>query len=429
MKVAVIGLGKLGLPMAIAIAKQGVQVFGVEKDFKRLRLIRQGRSPVDEPGVQINLKNLLREKRFICSDYAEAVSEAEAAFIAVNTPEKSPGEMDTRDLETCVAELGRELRDQSKFYVVAVVSTLLPETTDRKLRPILERASGKKVGESIGLCANPVFIALTTVIHDFLNPPLVLVGTSDPLTLKWMVNFYLRVCKNHSPILRTNPLTAEIIKLTHNAYCTSKMTFVNEVADLCSRLPGGDIRKVEKFFSMGGERTGRFLKAGFGFGGPCFPRDLRFFLKYVEKKGLKPPLLNAISESNEAHARDLVRQIRRQVGPLKGKRISVLGLSYKPGVKNFEDSFSLRLIQELARKKARIFAYEPFLKSRPFRNDSPRPPEDAKFVLRKSLLEVLKDADVCILAHPSSEFQNLKKKDLRGMKYPHVFDPWGVLSG
>jgi len=309
-----------------------------------------------------------------------------------------------------------------------VYSTILPETTDLKLRPLLEKVSGKKVGQSIGLSANPVFIALTTVIRDFLNPPVVLIGASDPRTSKWLVNFYEKICENDPPILETTPLTAEIIKLAHNAYCTSKMAFMNEVADLCAQVRGADIRKVEEFFRIGGERAGQFLRAGFGFGGPCFPRDLRFFLNYIKKRGLRPPFLGAIGKSNEEHARELVRQIRNRVGSLEEKKVALLGLTYKPGVRNFEDSFSLRLIRELAFEKARVSAYDSLLKSRASRNGLPRSFSKARLSFRRTLHEALKGADVCILAHPSSEFLNLKKKDFFGMNHPFIFDPWGVLS-
>ncbi len=155
--------------------------------------------------------------------------------------------MNTRDLETCVAEIGNGLRHHSKFYVVAVASTIVPETTDGKLHPLLEKTSGRKVGKRVGLCANPVFIALTSVVHDFLNPPVVVVGATDQRTSKWMTKFYKKVCENKPPILTTSPYTAEVIKLAHNAYCTSKMAFINETADLCSQNPRADIRKIEDF--------------------------------------------------------------------------------------------------------------------------------------------------------------------------------------
>ncbi len=424
MKVSIIGLGKLGLPMAVAMAERGIQVFGVERDPKRINLLRRGISPSDEPGIKSKLKILIRNRCLVLSNYSEAISETEAVFIAVNTPERSLGEMDTRDLETCVAEIGCELRHHSEFYVLAVVSTIVPETIDGKLRPLLEKTSGRKVGKTVGLCANPVFIALSSVIRDFLNPPVVVVGATDQRTSKWMSQFYKKVCQNKPPLLTTSPYTAEVIKLAHNAYCTSKMAFINETANLCSQSPRADIRKVEEFFRVGGERTGHFLKAGLGFGGPCFPRDLRFLVKYMEKKGLKPPLLRAISVSNEEHAHQLVKQIRSQSGSLKGKKVALLGLSYKPGVKNFEDSFSFRLIQKLEEEMAQVFVYDPLLMSHSSQNGLLRPLFDrSKLVVKKSPREALKGADLCILAHPIASM-NLKKKDFQRMAQPFVFNPW-----
>lgn len=428
MKVAVIGLGKLGLSMAVAIAGKGVQVFGVERDRKRRHLIQKGRSPIDEPGIQEKLPALLKEGSLLLCDYGEAVSETEAAFVAVNTPESSRGKMNTRDLEDCVAKIGEELRKQPRFYIIAVNSTVLPETTEFKLKPLLEKRLGKKVGHDFGLAANPVFIALTTVIRDFLNPPVVVIGASDPKTSDWLAAFYNKICENQPPILKTAPTMAEVIKLAHNAYCTSKMAFINEVADLCARVPGGDIRKVEEFFSKGGERAGKFLRAGLGFGGPCFPRDLRFFLKYTEGKKLKTPLLNSVERSNREHARELVRQIQREAGSLEGKKVAVLGLSYKPGIKNFEDSFSFRLIEELEKKRARISAYDPLQGPGASKNGMAPALASKKVLLKKNLRQALKGTDLCIVAHASKEFQNIRKIAFPRTPPPHFFDPWGVLS-
>ena len=427
MKVAIIGLGKLGLPMAVAIASRGIPVYGVEKDPKRIRLIRQGRSPIEEPGIEPKLKALIRTGHFRCTDYAAAVRATDVAFVAVNTPERSAGEMDIRDLETCISEIGKALKNQSKFYIVAISSTVIPETIDRSLRPILEQTSGRKIGQSIGLCANPVFIALTTVVRDFLNPPVVVVGASDSRTAKWVSSFYKKVCENRPPVLTTSPYTAEVIKLAHNAYCTSKMAFINEVADLCTKPPFGDIRKVEEFFQAGGERAGKFLKAGFGFGGPCFPRDLRLFVKYLEKKGLRPPLLRAVNASNDEHARELLNQIRGRLGTLKGKKIAVLGLSYKPGVRNFEDSFSLRLIQKLTKEKARVLAYDPFLTPDSLRNGLSHI-ANHHVTLKTDVHKALQGADLCVLAHPASGSLGLKKSDFYRKTAPVVLDPWGILS-
>ena len=424
MKVAIVGLGKLGLPMAVAIAERGIQVFGVERNSKRMEMLRRGESPIDEPGIKPKLKTLLQCRRFVLSNYSEAISQTDAVFIAVNTPESSDSEMDTRDVETCTAEIGRELRNRSKFYVVAIASTIVPETIDGKLKPLLEKISKRKVGKTLGICANPVFIALGSVVRDYLNPPVVVLGATDSKTSKRMTQFYKKVCQNKPPILTTTPYTAEIIKLTHNAYCTTKMAFINEMAVLCSQSSHADIRKVEEFFRSGGERTGRFLKAGLGFGGPCFPRDLRFLVKYMEKKGLKPPLMRAIGVSNEEHARQLVGQIRRQVGSLRGKKVALLGLSYKPGVKNFEDSFSIRLIQQLEAEEARIFAYDPLLEAGSSENGLNHPAFDfGKIVIKESPRAALEGADLCVLAHPL-DLCNLKKKDFSKMAQPFIFNPW-----
>lgn len=424
MNISVVGLGKLGFPMAIAIAKMGHQVVGVDVDERRVASIAKGTSPISEPGMDGLLKEALASRRFqITTDYQTAVGNSSISIIAVNTPDGPDGNMDLSQIRESSQAIGNALRNKRDFHIVAVSSTILPGTTTDLVRPTLEQYSGKRCGEDFGVCASPVFIALATVVRDFLNPPVVVLGEGDERVGKTMADFYAGLCQNKPQILRTTPLTAELIKMTHNAFATCKMAFINEIGVLCSRLSGADVRAITKFFQHGGERAGKFLTAGLGFGGPCFPRDLKFFLSYSETMGYRPTLIRAVGESNVRHTHEIIRLIEESSGELKGRVTAILGLAYKPGVDIIENSFSLVLTKLIQEKGASVRVYDPMA----MRNC--REVLGNGFVYASSAIEALRGAELCILTTPWKEFKELKSADFKAqMKRSLVFDPWGLFD-
>lgn len=422
MNISVVGLGKLGLPMAVAISRAGHHVVGVDVDEARVAAIARGASPISEPGMDDLIKEALAGGRLrVTTDYRTAVGDSSISIIAVNTPDGPDGNMDLGQIRRASQAIGSALRDKRDFHIVAISSTILPGTSTDLVRPTLEQYSGKKCGADFGVCASPVFIALSTVVWDFLNPPVVVIGESDERVGRIMADFYAGLCQNKPQILRTTPLTAELIKMTHNAFATCKMAFINEIGVLCSRLPGADVRAITRFFQCGGERAGRFLTAGLGFGGPCFPRDLKFFLLYSASKGYKPTLMSAIEESNARHAREMVKLIEKSSGGLKGRVAAILGLAYKPEVDIIENSFSLELTRLIREKGASVRVYDPMAMQscRGVLGDGP--------VYASSAIEALRGAELCVLTTPWKEFEGLKSADFKAhMKRSLIFDPWGL---
>lgn len=419
MNVSIIGLGKLGLSMAMAIASKGHRVIGVDIDEGIIRKLKTGQSHISEARVPELLTQTINRGLFEpTQDFSKAVFESDLSFIAVNTPQKPDGNMGLEQAVEAAKKLAQPLKQKKTFHVVAVSSTILPETTDRLLKPILEEETNKTAGKDFGLCVNPVFIALTTVVRDFLNPPAVVIGESDQRSGDLIDQLYTSICENQPKHIRTTLLMAELIKMTHNAYATAKMAFINEIADLCSKVPGADIRALTEFFRAGGERPGKFLEAGLGFGGPCFPRDLEFFTNYVKTKLSESPLLESIQISNRRHAAHLVGLLEDELSSLKNRKVAVLGLSYKPNSDITESSFSLNLIELLVFRGAVVSAYDPAVKECPWkiRGD---------FKIHKNIPETLKEADACIVATPWDEFKKLRALDFeRTMKQTILLDPW-----
>ena len=406
--------------MAVALTSKGHSVIGVDISDEIVEKIGKKQSPINEPGVQELLSNAIEKNLFRAThDFREAVSQSDISFIAVNTPKLENHNMDLSQVVNASEMVARALKEKPSFHVVAISSTVLPETAERIIKPILEEHSGKTAGKEFGLCVNPVFIALTTVVRDFLAPPVLVIGESDPRSGDLLLQLYNSVLAPQPETVRTTLFMAELIKMAHNAYATMKVAFINEIADLCSRIPDADITAFEAFLKAGGERSGRFLKSGLGFGGPCFPRDLNFFTDYMKKYLTESSLLESIEMANEKHADHVVAILENELQTLVGTRIAILGLSYKPNSSITEASFSLKLIERLLSKGVNLSVYDPQVHHL----------EDFEIEISKTVEDALRNSDACILATPWDEFKTLGVPFFKKtMRRSVVLDPWGALD-
>lgn len=420
--IAVIGLGKLGLCMAAAIASKGHRVIGVDVMPEWVDRINAGACPVNEPGLGEMLAPLVAKGRIRCTtDYGEAVERTSISFVAVNTPLDPDNTMNMDQIRAASESLGKALKRTKKRHIVAVSSTILPLTCDRIMRPILERRSGKICGKDFGLVANPVFIALTTVVKDYTRPPFVIVGSYDRRSGDAVEAFYSRFCEGGPPIVRTTPIMGEMIKFAHNAFMTTKISFINEMADICTRLPGGDARVLREFFSVGGDRPGRFFMPGLGFGGPCFPKDLRTFITFGKEIRFDSLFLRMVNDCNTGHAARIADTAERAAGKLAGKRVALLGLAYKPRTDIVENSFSFTLADELRRRKAKVTVHDPHAAA------AARRYLGEKVAYAEKVEAALKGADLCIVATAQDEFRRIPPAVfVRNMKRAVVVDVWGI---
>src|SRR6266571_7663999 len=309
--VSVIGLGKLGAPMAACFAARGFQVIAVDLDAQKVDAIGRGVPPVHEPG----LAELLQEGKGHLSatqDTEAAVRDSQATFIVVGTPSEPDGGFSLRyAIPTCEA-VGRALRDKNSFHLVVLTSTVMPGSTGGEIKSVLERASGKRCGEDFGLCYSPEFIALGTVIRDFYYPDFLLIGESDRRTGDILSEIYSRTCKNSPAIARMNFINAEVTKLAVNTYITTKISYANMLARLCEKLPEADVSVVTNALGLDSRIGSKYLKGGVSYGGPCFPRDNRAFAALAERNGAFSDLAVATDRFNRvriaASAEDCIAQ-------------------------------------------------------------------------------------------------------------------------
>src|SRR6202790_3775824 len=354
--VSVIGLGKLGAPMAAAIAARGVRTIGVDADPAKVEAIERGLPPVFEPRLAETL--ILAQGRLTAARKIEdAVRDSDITFIVVATPADVDGSFCLDFVLPVCEAIGRALASKKDFHIVALTSTVMPGSAGGPVRQALEKSSRKRAGIHFGLCYSPEFIALGSVIRDFLNPDLLLIGESDERSGALLESLYRSVCENRPPVARMNLVNAEIAKLAVNTYVTTKISFANMLARLCEKVPGASVDVVTGAIGLDSRIGGKYLKGAISYGGPCFPRDNLALIALADRVGASSDLPRATHEFNRAQILRLADIVEEHLGA--GEAAGILGLTYKPNTDVTEEAAGLLLAQELARRKIRTVAFDP----------------------------------------------------------------------
>jgi UDPglucose 6-dehydrogenase len=334
LKLSVVGLGKLGSPLAAAFASKGFEVVGCDIDEDKVRAINEGRAPVDETDLQ-KLITAHCEKLKATQSIAEAVRFADITFVATATPSGPDNRFSLEYVLPVCEEIGQALRTKSKqaFHIVVITSTVMPGDTWGPIRETIEKHSGRKCGESFGLAYSPEFIALGSVLRDFLNPDFVLLGASDPLTEARVTSVYKTI--SDAPIAAMSPVNAEITKIAVNTFLCTKISYANMLLRICNEIPGADVDVVSGAVGMDSRIGKKLLKGGVSYGGPCLPRDT----KAMATLGQSFPLV--IDAFNRAQIDWLARTVKKIAGD---ERVVVIGTSYKPGTTVETESPGLALL-------------------------------------------------------------------------------------
>lgn len=416
---SVIGIGKLGLPLAAYYAHKGYKVIGVDVNPAIIRAVNEGRPPIYEPGLDELMKGS-HGRLSATDDYKSAIANSEITFITVPTPSEEHGGFSTKYVEVAAKNIAEVLKLKNAFHVVVITSTVLPGATETVIKPLLENVSGKKCGVNFGLCYNPEFIALGSVIKDLAAPDAVLIGESDPRSGELLVEVYKTVCDNNPPIVRTSFYNAEVAKLALNVFITTKITLANAFAEICEQLPGGDVDVVTKFLGLDSRIGRKYLTGGLGYGGPCFPRDNLAFIALAQQLNIQAWLQEATHRVNRHQNERIVKLIQRKLGDARGKTIALLGITYKPNTDVVEESASLETAKRLLEEGTSLRIYDPA------GNDAARGVlGDKNVVYATSVRDCLEGAQLCILATPWEEFKGLTPEDfIAHMEKPLLLDCW-----
>ena len=356
MRISVIGLGKLGSPLAAVLASKGHEVVGVDVDATLVRALSEGKAPVAEPQLQ-EMIDASRARLRATTDYNDAVHSSEISFVIVPTPSGADGAFGNQYVVAAVERIGKALRSKSAYHVVNITSTVMPGSCDGEIREALERSSGRQVGETVGLCYNPEFIALGSVIRNMLFPDMLLIGESDPRAGELLEAVYRQVCDKSPPVQRMNLVNAEITKIAVNTYVTTKITYANMLSGVCEQLPGADVDVVTSALGLDTRIGRKYLQGALGYGGPCFPRDNVAFAQLARQVGARADLAEATHHLN-AHQIDRLFETSTR-GLASGATLGVLGLSYKPDTAVIEESQGVALVKRLSAAGYKVVAYDP----------------------------------------------------------------------
>jgi len=419
MNLSIIGLGKLGAPMAAVMAHKGQMVVGVDVNSSYVDAINQGLPPVQEPGLA-EMMEANRARLSATQDYEVAILATEVTFIMVPTPSGEDGTFSMRFVLSAAEKIGAALRKKD-WHLVVLSSTVMPGSTASVLIPALEAASGKKCRTGFGVCYNPEFIALGSVINDMLNPDMILIGESDERSGKVLEDLYAAVCESKPRINRMNFVNAELTKLSVNTFVTTKISYANMLAEVCETLPGADVDVVTQAIGCDTRIGRKYLRGAMGYGGPCFPRDNTAFSALARTNGVPALLAEATDQVNRRQALRLAEIVRSRLG--SGGVAGVLGLSYKPNTGVIEESQGLHLAQTLLSAGWRVVVYDPAAM------ENAKKQLTGKVTFAENAAECVRQADAFAITTPWAEFSKISPGDLKRRDGSVlVLDCWRMLD-
>jgi UDPglucose 6-dehydrogenase len=413
--VSVFGLGKVGITLSAALAGAGYKVVGVDVVEPLVRSLQEGRFSTGEPGVMERLAPAMRSGQFRATMHpGEAVLATSASFIIVPTPSNTLNGFSNRYILNALEQIGAAAARKESSHAVSVVSTVLPGSSVEQLIPALEKGAGRKIGDRLGYCYNPSFIAQGEVMKGLVQPDYVLIGEADAASGDIIGAIHRRMVTNSAPIVRMTPVEAEITKIASNTHETMRVAFANMLLAVCNELPGTNVDRITQALT---HRLGkRFFKGAVPYGGPCWPRDNRALAAFMDLLGTPSTLPNTIDRANADHGLYLLRQVLHLAKP--GQSVGLVGLAYKPGTPMIERSFGIDLAGWLATEGRKVTGWDPLANSEAARA------LDGRIHLAARPEECLA-CDVVVLLLPLAE---LMQVDWSRASQSCVVDCWRVLS-
>jgi len=420
MRITILGCGYVGLVTGTCFADKRNKVYCIDVDSKKIEMINRGESPIFEPGLDELLKKNIKNRSltaFTTKKFYSKKIQTDVSFICVPTPSNKDGSINLKFIKNASRDLGKYIKSLNDYHVVVMKSTVVPGTTVDVALPILEKNSGKEAGKNFGLCMNPEFLREGSAIEDFTNTDKIVVGSIDERSGDVLEKLY-ESWEKGIPRIRVDLRTAEMIKYAQNAFLATKISFINEIANICQKC-GVDAKDVAYAIGLDPRINPKFLNFGAGYGGSCFPKDVKALIAKAEEVGYNPKLLKSVEEINQKQALEILKM----AGGIKGKTVSILGLAFKPDTDDIREAPSIKLIKELKKHGVTIKAFDP------------QATENMKKIFPNltyadSPLECLKDSDICFVLTEWKEIKELEPKEfLNLMKTPvivdgrRVFDP------
>jgi UDPglucose 6-dehydrogenase len=398
-RVSVIGLGKAGAPIAIALAYRGIKTIGVDKRLEVVNHLNNKIPHIYEPEFEYLLK--LTNNFFATTDILYAILNTDITMIVVNTPSNEDGSYSLEQVFEVGRRIGEALKLKNSYHLIALISTVMPGDTI-KLKNLIEEVSGKVAGKDFGICYNPGFIALGSVIRYFLNPDFVLIGENDKKSGDILEELYKLVCLNNPPIIRMNIINAEIAKIAFNSFGTIKITFANFLAELCEKYEGADVDVITRTIVTDRRIGGKdYFIGGTSYGGPCLPRDNRAIALVADRVKVNsslPRLIDSLNKHFTERIADIIKQNLKD-----NSTITILGLTYKPNTDVIEESVGINLSNILLKSgNYNLKLYDPLAK-----NNLKHAFDDKRVRICENIHEAIKDTDAIVITVLHKEFEEL----------------------
>ena len=410
MRIAVIGTGYVGLVTGACFAEFGVDVTCVDVDKKKIDNLNEGIIPIYEPGLDTLVeKNVKAGRLHFTTDLQSAVKQAKVVFLAVGTPPKDDGSPDMSFYQGAAKEVAEALND----YKVLVTKSTVPVGTGKWLKNFVEENRREKI--EFGVASNPEFLREGAAIQDFMRPDRVVIGSNEKEAIEVMKDLYQPLFLIETPIVITSLEAAELTKYAANAFLATKITFINEIANLCDAI-GCDVHDVARGMGMDKRIGGKFLHPGPGYGGSCFPKDTRALTTVADQFNVETRIVDAVVEANELQRQAMIPKIEKLVGDFSGKQIGVLGLSFKPETDDMRESPATDIIKEMQARGAKIRAFDPVAM------------EEAKHSLpdieyAADEYDAIKDADALVIVTEWNQFRALDMEKVKNLlKSPKIAD-------
>ena len=421
--VSILGTGFIGLCSAACFAEKDIQVLASTHNEKKAKMINEGKAPFYEADLQEIMDNIKANKPELLQcllDPVKAILETDISMITQGTPMREDKSIDLGYIESTAREIGEALK-QKEYHLVVVRSTVVPGTTRNLVGKIITEVSGKVPGKDFGLCMQPEFLAEGRSIEDTLRPDRIVIGEIDEKSGAMLQEFYEYFYGDHlqnCPVLRMNLESAELVKYGNNCLLSTKISYANEFANFAELVPNVDVGQVMKGVGLDYRLNSRFLNAGVGFGGSCFHKDVNAIKAWSKSKGYTSRLLEAVLGINDDQAIHIVDMAEQLAGKLAGKKVTVLGLAFKPGTDDMREAASIRVVNELRKRGITdIIGYDPKA------NKTAEMEMGDIIKYTESIEEALKDSECAILITEWDEFKALTPDDFKKqMKAPNLVD-------
>lgn len=401
-RISIIGLGYVGIVHAVGFASLGFRVIGYDIDGSKVARLSRGDPVIYEEGLGEALAKVLSNGSLkLTSSVEEAILGSDVTFITVGTPSLQDGSLDLSQVELASRAIGRVLARKKSWHLVVVKSTVPPGTTEGLVARVIEEESGLRAYVDFGLAANPEFLREGSALRDFLKPDRIVIGVRDDRSRDTLLEVYKGI---DAPKIVTTPSVAEMAKLASNVFLAVRISLVNEIGNVCKAL-GIDSYEVMRIVGLDHRIGPYYLRGGLGFGGSCLPKDLRGFIRLAGRLGVEARISKAALEVNDEQPRRAVRLLEKHLGDLRGRRIGVLGLAFKPGTDDIRESRALDVIEVLLERGAEVYAHDPRALAKV------RERLEGKVKLIENPQELLDIVEAVVIATEWPEYENL---DYRG---------------